>query len=137
MAAPAFVFPPSLLPNSVSVACLTGTVAGQRDKILDNRDTDMDRCDALTAEMQGIVRGAAEPWAPGDGVKAGIGRAARRLGLRYRRARSFWYGERAAVRALEADALRTRNRELLAERRRRITAEAARLDALLGSDAAR
>lgn len=64
--------------------------------------------DGIVLEMQQIVRSAAEPWAPGDSVKAGIRRAARQTGLSYRRAETFWHAavKPAAVRAIEADALR-------------------------------
>jgi hypothetical protein len=59
----------------------------------------------VVAELRAIARRAAEPCDAGDSVKAAIGRAARRLGLSYRRARSFWYGQ-GSPRAAEADRLR-------------------------------
>jgi hypothetical protein len=95
--------------------------------------------DAITIEMQSITRRAAEPWMPGDNVKGAIGCAARALGIGYRRARSFWYGESVAVRAAEADQLRAAEKLLLAARRRRLEQELAairaRLDASDEADA--
>lgn len=88
-----------------------------------NRDRDVDMRDAVALEMQRIVREAAEPWSPGDSVKAAIGRAARALGLPFRRARTFWYASPCAVRAEEADQLRARDRALVEERLRRLEAE--------------
>jgi hypothetical protein len=78
---------------------------------------------AIASEMQSITRNAAGPWQPGDSVKAAIGRAARTLGIGYRRARSFWYGESVAIRATEADRMRAAERALLAERERYLTHE--------------
>ena len=58
-------------------------------------------------EMQEIVRGAAGAPQWGDTKQAGIARAARRLGLSFRRARSLWYAEPGVkVWADEADRLR-------------------------------
>jgi hypothetical protein len=57
-------------------------------------------------EMTEIVRAAAEPWAPGDSVKAAINRASRRLSISPRRATTFWYSRPAAILAHEADSLR-------------------------------
>ncbi|MGD0109223.1 MAG: hypothetical protein ABSC06_35075 [Rhodopila sp.] len=85
----------------------------------------------IAVEMQAITRRAAEPWAPGDSVKAAIGRAARALGIGYRRARSFWYCENVAVRALEADRLRAAELAMLAQRQRRLTHELATIKARL------
>lgn len=86
---------------------------------------------AITSEMQAITRHAAEPWQPGDSVKAAIGRAARTLGIGYRRARSFWYGEHVAVRACEADQMRAAELALLAQRERRLEHELAAIKARL------
>jgi hypothetical protein len=88
---------------------------------------------ALTVEMQAITRHAAEPWLPGDSVKAAIGRAARALGIGYRRARSFWYGESVAVRAIEADRLRAAAALLLTQRRQRLEQELAAIRAMLNA----
>lgn len=60
---------------------------------------------AIRSEMQTIVRSAAEPWSPGDSVKAAVQRASRKIGLPYRRIRSFWYAQADAW-AHEADRLR-------------------------------
>ena len=80
----------------------------------------------LIAEMQRITRLAAEPRRDGDNIKRQIARAAWRLGISQRRARSFWYAEsQAAVRAHEADKLRAALPRLLRERRRVLLAEAA------------
>lgn len=69
---------------------------------------DLRMSDTIVLEMQQIVRTAAEPWEPGDSVKAGVRRAARRTGLTFRRAETFWHAKvrPAAIRAVEADALR-------------------------------
>jgi hypothetical protein len=92
---------------------------------------------AIASEMQSITRRAAEPWLPGDSVKAAIGRAARTLGIGYRRARSFWYGESVAVRAFEADQMRAAETLLLTQRRQRLEQELAALRARLdGADEA-
>jgi hypothetical protein len=74
-------------------------------------------------EAHEIVRLAAEPWQVGDGVKEGITRAARSLGIGYRRARTFWYCQPCAVLSVEMDRMRLRKRELLFERMRRLDAE--------------
>ena len=85
----------------------------------------------IANEMQAITRHAAEPWLPGESVKAAIGRAARTLGIGYRRARSFWYGEAVAVRAIEADRMRAAELALLAQRHRRLMLELAAIKARL------
>ena len=56
--------------------------------------------------MKQLVRRAAEPARVGEGVKAEIGRAARRLGLSYGRAKRYWYGEIAVPPAHEVDTAR-------------------------------
>jgi hypothetical protein len=102
-----------------------------QDKNVVNEDT-MSRglSDGLACEMQRIVRRAGEPWTPGDSVKAAISRAARRLGLSFRRTRSIWYADpRAAIRAYEADELRRREWALLLDRKHRLDAELAQLTA--------
>jgi hypothetical protein len=98
---------------------------------VDNRSRDADMADAIAIEMQTITRRAAEPWLPGDSVKAAIGRASRALGIGYRRARSFWYGEAVAVRAIEADRMRAAEQALLAKRRQRLEHELAAIEARL------
>jgi hypothetical protein len=77
----------------------------------------------ITAEMRSIVHAAAEPWQPGEHVKAAILRASRKLGIGYRRTRSFWYAQPVRVRADEADRLRAVELRLLAERQRRLARE--------------
>jgi hypothetical protein len=86
---------------------------------------------AIASEMQSITRNAAGPWQPGDSVKAAIGRAARALGINYRRARSFWYGESVAVRATEADRMRAAETLMLKQRRQRLEQELATIKAKL------
>jgi hypothetical protein len=79
-------------------------------------------------EIQRIVRQAAEPAAPGESVKAAIGRAARLLGLPYARARAHWYGLARLIPAEEADALRLARIQLIRERAVRLRAELAALE---------
>lgn len=87
-----------------------------------NKDSMMSN--AALADMQRIVRSAAEPRAPGDSIKAAIGRAAHALGLSYRRAYDFWYASpSAAVRAHEADRLRNEELRILAAERARLTTQ--------------
>jgi hypothetical protein len=88
---------------------------------------------AIANEMQSITRRAAEPWLPGDSVKAAIGRASRALGIGYRRARSFWYGETVAVRAIEADRMRAAELALLTQRQLRLVQELAAIGARLNA----
>lgn len=84
-------------------------------------------------EMQDLARLAAEPWSPGDSVKAAIVRASRRLHWSFSRTRCAWYGKECAWRASEVDAARARRRELLLDRERSVAAEHARLKALLAA----
>lgn len=75
-------------------------------------------------EMQVIVRAAGYPHEPGGSVKASIRRAAGRLGLTFRRARTFWAGDRrAAVRSDEADRLREWYADFVARRAERLEQE--------------
>ena len=76
----------------------------------------------IAHEMQGIVRRAAEPWQPGDKIKAAITRAAARTGIGYRRIRTLWYRQTEAITAFEADTLREWNRKY-GERLARLDAE--------------
>ena len=96
--------------------------------MLDNRDAPMDSATAILDEMQTIARAAAEPWAPGDSIKAAIGRASRRTGLGFRRMKTFWYTEPANVSAIEADALRRWYRDWIANERARLQARIADLE---------
>lgn len=59
-----------------------------------------------TAEAAHLMRCIAKPRPVGDSVKSAIVRAARRAGIGYERAKSFWYGEARRVDASEMDALR-------------------------------
>ena len=66
------------------------------------------------AEMQQILRLAAEPCQMHDNAKSLIARAAAVLHLTYRRAYSLWYGaEKTRVRAEEAARLRAERERLL------------------------
>jgi hypothetical protein len=66
------------------------------------------------AEMQRILRLAAEPYRPCDNTKHLIARAAAVLRLPYRRAQTLWYGEEGRrVRAEEAARLRAEADRLL------------------------
>jgi len=88
----------------------------------------------VLAEMQRISHLAAGPLKVEDNVKSRIAKAARRLGLSYRRARSLWYADRSiAPRAEELDRLRAIERQLLDERRRRLRLELSSIDARLSS----
>ena len=89
-----------------------------------NTNTSALNSNAILIEMQTIVRRAADLGAaPGESVKAAIGRAAHRLGLTYRRTYTFWYGAHCAVLATEADRLRTAELRLLAESQHRLATE--------------
>lgn len=99
------------------------------NKSMSKRNTVVSNRDTIVSEMQGIVRRAAEPGTPGENIKGAINRSARRLGLSYRRADTFWYGRRCAVLALEADRLRAAELSLLVERRARLTAELSQVTA--------
>jgi hypothetical protein len=83
----------------------------------------------LVAEMQAIVRMAAEPRQPVDGLKVALNRASRALGLSYRRTMSFWYGhtERVRVSPEELARLRAERRRLLLLRMVRLEQELAAL----------
>lgn len=102
--------------------------------MLPDHDKSLAMADAVLNDMQRIARLAAEPRAPGDSTKAAIGRAARALGLSYRRARSFWYASPdAAVRAWEADRVRAEERNILASRRWRLEQEILMIEARLNA----
>jgi hypothetical protein len=99
----------------------------------DNRSRDAAMSDAILTEMQRITRTAAEPWACGDSVKLGIRRASRTLGISYRRAKAFWYGEDCAVLAREADRLRIEELRIIAAKRQRLEREMAEITARLNA----
>lgn len=51
------------------------------------------------------LRELAEPWTPGDRVKAAIERASRRSGLSYWRCFDIWYGKARRIDAFEITAI--------------------------------
>lgn len=67
------------------------------------------------AEAQSLVRRCAEPREAGEGVKAAIRRASRRLAFPYTRTKDIWYGDARRIDACEMDRLReeTLNAELV------------------------
>src|SRR5438876_11672024 len=71
---------------------------------------------ASILEAQSLVRRCAEPRPAGDGVKAAIRRASRRLDLPFTRTRDIWYGDARRIEAGEMDLLRreAHNAELIA-----------------------
>lgn len=90
---------------------------------------------ALISEIQEVLFCAAEIARPRrDTEEARIQRAAKALSIGLRRARTFWYGDPASVRADEIERIRSRSKEVLAAYLRRLDAEreitAARLAAL-------
>jgi hypothetical protein len=83
--------------------------------------------------MQEILRLAAEPCQMHDNAKSLIARAAGVLHLSYRRAFTLWYGEEGRrVRADEAARLRAEKDRLLICRLKRLRAEIAETERLLG-----
>ena len=101
---------------------------------LHNRDKGMAMNDMVLIEMQNIVRRAAQPCEPGDSIKALINRAARRMGLQFRRARSIWYATPGtAIRAAEADALRVAELRLLTAERIRLETQMRWIETRLGA----
>jgi hypothetical protein len=67
---------------------------------VDKSDKDLAMADAILAELQRITRLAAGPMEADDNIKSAIARAARRLGLNYRRARAFRYARRRSLSGL-------------------------------------
>lgn len=63
---------------------------------------------SVEAEASGLLRTLAAPAIPGERVAAAIGRAGRRAGLTFGRAKGLWYGEARAILAEEMDRLRAR-----------------------------
>jgi hypothetical protein len=77
------------------------------------------------AEARVLIRAVAWPgMEPGESRKQAIGRAARRLGLRFSRARAVWYGLCRRIDAWEIDALRREARYAQRVMRRLADAEA-------------
>lgn len=62
--------------------------------------------DSMRMEAQALVKSAAIGGSPGEGVQAAIRRAATRLGLRFNRAKKYWYGEIQNPPAHELELLR-------------------------------
>jgi hypothetical protein len=112
-----------LLLLSATMTAGANTMALDRNKNALNPNT-ADMSDTLD-EMQMIVRAAAEPWAPGDSVKAAITRAARRLGISYRRAYTLWYAAHCALRETEAASLRAWYRDFCDREAERLEQRAA------------
>jgi hypothetical protein len=103
---------------------MSNTMQASENELMHIRDKESAMGDAILADMQRITRLAAEPRVSDDSAKAAINRAARRLGISFRRARSFWYASPdAAVRAAEADRLRAEEVRILASRRIRLEQE--------------
>ena len=92
----------------------------------------MDEADAVRAEMAGIVRLAAEPFLP-RGVGYALGQAAKKLGIKPRRAEAYWWGEVSMVPAWEADRMRERRIQLLLEREARLDRELEEVRAVLSA----
>lgn len=101
---------------------------------------------SVESEASRLLRAIVSPPLPGESVKALIGRAARRAGLMFNRARKLWYGEALAILAVEMDALRAaaqgkqeaeREREnALRSECREILERVGRIEALLAQELA-
>lgn len=121
-----------------------GTLSQRRFRNVENQERNVTNALTLpgdpTAEARDLVHLAALPMLPTDNVKARIGRAARVLGLGYSRAKQAWYGQPAAWRAAEMDAMRARFSAALEARLAReeaaLEALRARVAAIAGSKAA-
>ena len=66
---------------------------------------------SVESEASSLLRAIVAPPFPGESVKALIGRAARKGGLTFIRARKLWYREARAILASEMDALRAARRQ--------------------------
>jgi hypothetical protein len=85
------------------------------------------------AEARCLIKQCAEPRPVGDSVKAAIGRAARRLGWSYSRAKDVWYGGARRIDVAEMDRLRSsaedqKNNEAIADEIDRLRARLSRLE---------
>ena len=73
------------------------------------------RCESsqMSCEYEAIqlLKRAAGPSEFGNGVKAAIDRAARRLGWKFNRVREMWYGRARRIEAREMDQLRELSRQ--------------------------
>lgn len=78
------------------------------DKSSATADKQVFSADAIAREMQAHMRTLAMPSVPGEGVKAAVSRAARRVGIPYGQARRLWYGEFQEIPAYLADRIRQR-----------------------------
>ncbi len=96
--------------------------------MLHRKAGDMADAASIAIEMQTIAHRAAEPWAPGDSIKAAIDRASRRTGIGFRRMRTLWYRQTEAISAVEADTLRAWHRHWIASKRDRLAAELQKLE---------
>jgi len=78
---------------------------------------------------EALVQAAAEalreafPPREGENVKSRIARAARALGVRYRRARALWYAEARRVEVHEWEAIKDARAETMAQRVARLRAQ--------------
>jgi hypothetical protein len=81
------------------------------------------------------LRELAEPYPPGDRIKAAIDRAARRIGLTYWRTFDLWYGKARRVEPHEqlaiAEALERKRREAARNELHELQIRIARLEARL------
>ena len=83
-----------------------------------------------TFQAADLIRRVADPRPSGDSVKAAIGRAARRLGWSWNRAKDVWYADnRISISADEMRALQTQTKE--AKQDDEIKARIERLESIL------
>ena len=75
----------------------------------------------ILKEMTEIVRDAAGPRT--GSAKEQIDLAARRLGISFSRAKSYWYGAIRNISATEAHLLRQKRRQIICDRAARLKAE--------------
>lgn len=88
-----------------------------------------------TVQAAALIKRVADPRPSGDSVKAAIGRAARRLGWTWNRAKDVWYADaRISISADEMQDLKRRTKE--ADHDESILARIERLEAyMLATDA--
>jgi hypothetical protein len=91
-------------------------VSENPSKRVENLSKDAMTAEAISTEMTQIVREAAGPRAQDDTIERQIDRASRYLGLPFRRARAYWYGEVRNIPAHEAEQLRFKQRQILRAR---------------------
>lgn len=111
----------------------------------ENHSPSREQSVSVEFEASSLLRDLVAPPYPGESVKALIGRAARRSGLTFIRAKKLWYGEVRdnAIRAEEMDALRRAARVKQDEAEsgligelRELRARLARLETRLAQDGA-